>query len=247
LDRVCLPGAVVVDGRVTIDGSARRHLTDSLRLRPGGRFLATDGNGLELLLEIESSDRRALVAGVRDERRRPPGPGRAVAVAIAPPKGTRMETAIEKTTEIGVGGILPMRTRRSVVKGRRDSERSERWSRVAASATAQSGRFHAPALAPVRSFEDVLADRAGAGRLLLAHPDPGAVSPETALAGVVAGDPVTWLIGPEGGFDEEEVGRALAAGAVAVTLGRNRLRTETAAIVAVARTIAAVDRAVEAG
>ncbi len=240
MDRVFLDEPPSADGRLTITGPVRHHLADSLRVRPGDTFLATDGRGAERLLEVESADRRSLVVIVREERLLPPGPGRSVTLAVAPPKGSRMETAIEKATEIGVGRILPMRTARSVVKGRGDSEKAERWERVAASATAQSGRAHAPEVLPTRTFDEALVDL-GEGTLLIAHAGLDAVSPVRALDGLRSGDPVAVLIGPEGGFSEEEVERARVAGARAITLGENRLRTETAAIVAVTLTIAAVE------
>jgi 16S rRNA (uracil1498-N3)-methyltransferase len=241
VDRVPLDAPADPDGRITIEGPARRHLGDSLRVRPGEVFLAIDGRGTERRLAVESSDRRRIVARVVEERTRPPGPGRGVTLAIAPPKGTRMETAVEKTTELGVGRIVPLRLARSVVKGRSGSERAERWARVAAAAAAQSGRFRVPDLDDVHTLDEVIA-RAGAdrARALLLHLDPDAGPLEAALEGLHAGDPVVLLVGPEGGFSEEEAARARAGGALVVSLGANRLRTETAAIVAVARTIAAV-------
>jgi 16S rRNA (uracil1498-N3)-methyltransferase len=238
LDRVFLAESPDASGRVTIEGRVRHHLADSLRVRAGERFLATDGAGFERLLEVERVDRRAITAVVREETRRDPGPGHAVTLAVAPPKGSRMETAVEKATEIGVGSILPLRTARSVVKGRSDSERAERWARVAAAATAQSGRCHAPRILPVRSLEEALATTEGIR--LLAHPSDGAVDPAAALGDADPSAPITLFVGPEGGFTPEECAAARAAGAIAITLGETRLRTETAAIVAVTLAIAAV-------
>lgn len=273
MDRIYLAEPFVPATRLTITGTARRHLADSLRLRVGGQFLATDGRGVERLLEVETVDRREVVALVREETRRPPGPGANVTLAIAPPKGSRMETAVEKATEIGVGRILPILTARSVVKGRSDSERAERWARVAGSATAQSGRFHVPEILPVQTFDEAVAmtlmPAAGVpGRVLLAHLDFACVPLVEALAAGAAGSaaagagaatsapasdsapavggtapappaPITIFIGPEGGFTNEEAERALAAGGQWVSLGPNRLRTETAAIAAVTLAIAA--------
>ena len=239
MDRVFLGGAPDATGRLTIEGSVRRHLADSLRLREGERFLATDGAGAERLLEVERIERRSVVVIVREETRRPPGAGHAVTLAVAPPKGSRMETAVEKTTEIGVGAIQPLITARSVVKGRTGSERAERWARVAASATAQCGRFHAPRILPVQSFEETIA-ATGDALLLLAHPSGEAVTPADAVRGSSPGARITILVGPEGGFTVEECEAASDAGARVVTLGETRLRTETAAIVGVALTIAAV-------
>jgi 16S rRNA (uracil1498-N3)-methyltransferase len=148
-----------------------------------------------------------------------------------------MEIAIEKTVECGVGRIVPLRTDHSVLKSRGDSSRNERWERVVRSATAQCGRTWAPEIAPVATFEEALA-AAASGRILLAHPAETSRQLASALAGTRFGDPVAIFIGPEGGFSSAELERGRRCGAIETTLGPHKLRTETAAIVAVARVVA---------
>jgi 16S rRNA (uracil1498-N3)-methyltransferase len=235
LDRVFLPRDMLVKGHFVVNGSERRHLADALRVRRGERFLATDGEGREYLLEAETVAKRELVAAVVEERTRPAGAGALLTLAIAPPKGSRMETALEKATECGVGRVVPIVASRSVVKTRDESERLERWRRVVRSAAAQSGRYRTPVVGSVTPFSDAIGVE---GRVLLAHPGEDAVPLERALFGVGPGTPVTILVGPEGGFSGREAKEARRAGAAAVSLGKNRLRTETAAIVAVALAIA---------
>ncbi|MEZ5066174.1 MAG: 16S rRNA (uracil(1498)-N(3))-methyltransferase [bacterium] len=234
-----LPPECRQDDRFVVSGRERRHLADSLRVRRGEQFLATDGAGVEYVLEAESVAKTELVARVLEAREEAVGLGDVVTLAIAPPKGSRMETAIEKATECGVGRILPLITHRSVVKARDDSERLDRWRRVARSAAAQCGRCRVPEIGAVTSFVDALHST---GRVMLAHPDEEAVSMSAALHGVVPGTPVTILIGPEGGFGRREAKEARRTGAALVSLGRTRLRTETAAIVAVALAIATLER-----
>jgi 16S rRNA (uracil1498-N3)-methyltransferase len=223
-----------------VRGEERRHLA-VLRVRPGERFLATDGEGRELLLETERVSRSELAARIVEERSLPPGPGHGLTLAVAPPKGARMDIAVEKATECGVGRIVPLSTERSVVRGRDASERVARWLRIAGSATAQSGRSRVPEVAPFTSLADAL-DAASAGRFFSRFaPDSRSIA--AALAGARAGEPVTVLVGPEGGFTEAETELARRRGALAVSLGPNRLRTETAAVVAVALSIAALEGA----
>jgi 16S rRNA (uracil1498-N3)-methyltransferase len=237
MDRVFVPPELISEGRAVLTGAVRRHLADSLRVRKGERFLATDGQGSEYLLETETADRRKLVARVVTHQRRAPGPGRGLTLAIAPPRGGRMEIAVEKAVECGVGRIVPLKCARSVVKDRRDSSRPERWRRIAQSATAQSGRVHLPEILGARGFSEALAG-AAAGKRLIAHPGLEAWSIPAALSGTRAGDPVTLFVGPEGGFTDEEVEEARTSGALFVSLGPTRLRTETAAIAAVALVVA---------
>jgi len=239
MDRIHLPPSARDGARFVVRGAERRHL-GSLRVRPGERFLATDGEGREFLLEARVVSRGEVSAEILEAREVPRGPGAAVTIAIAPPKGTRMEIAVEKVAECGVGRIVPIETQRSVVRARGESERVARWRRIACSATAQSGGAWAPGIAAFVPLDELLADEAsGRGPILLAHPGDAARPVAAALTGVPASAPVLLLVGPEGGFTEEEVDRARRRGAVAISLGSTRLRTETAAVVAVALTLAA--------
>lgn len=237
MDRVYLAPGLLADGRIVVTGAERRHLADALRVRVGDEFLATDGQGMEYELVAERVDRRELEAVVRAERRVPPPRGHAVTLALAPPKGSRMETAVEKTVECGVGRIVPLRTERSVVRPADGSERTERWRRVARSALAQSGGAWLPPILDSHGWSEALALD---GRSYVAHLDPEAAPLSAALADVRVGDPVTVLIGPEGGFSDAEIEESRRAGAIAVSLGDTKLRTETAAIVAVALAVAAL-------
>jgi 16S rRNA (uracil1498-N3)-methyltransferase len=231
LDRVFLPAACFASGEVRIAGSPHRHLARSLRVRSGDRFLATDGEGREYLLEAAEVQRHELVGRVVSESESPPGPGARLSLAIAPPKQGRMEIAVEKVVECGVGRIVPIRAARSVVRTRDGSARGERWRRVAQSATAQSGRVHLPEIAPIQSLSSAYRG-ASSGRIVVAHPGPGACSMTNALAGLGPEEEVTIFVGPEGGFTADEVEEGRRFGAAEVSLGPNRLRTETAAIVA---------------
>lgn len=236
MNRVFLESACITGSGARIEGARRRHLADSLRLRPGDLFLATDGEGRELLLEAETVDRRKIVARVVREERHTPRPAHRITIAVAPPKGGRMETAIEKVVECGVGRIVPLQTSRSVVKGRDESERMERWRRVAQSATAQSGRNYLPEITLVMTISEALSARPA--RALLAHPEPNAPTVSHALRDE-KGD-ILLLVGPEGGFTDDEVEEARRRGATAVSLGATRLRSETAAIVAAILAVAAI-------
>jgi 16S rRNA (uracil1498-N3)-methyltransferase len=145
------------------------------------------------------------------------------------PKGPRQDTLVEKCTELGVAEVWPMLCDRSVVKP--ETGRLARWRRTAIEASKQSGRAWLPEIQPVQQFTDVLAlfDRYEA--TLIAHLNVSAgdaVSPPDCSTVLV-------LVGPEGGFCAEEYADALAHGAAHLDLGGTILRTETAAIAAVAR------------
>jgi 16S rRNA (uracil1498-N3)-methyltransferase len=236
VDRVFLDPECIRGDAAVVTGQERRHLADVLRVQPGHRFLATDGCGHEYTLETERADRQELHARIVETRSRPPGPGRFLTLAIAPPKGGRMEIAIEKTVECGIGRIVPLETERSVVKGRDESERAERWRRVARSAAAQAGRYWLTEITAVRTLDEAFREAAG-GRILLAHPALTSRSIPSVLE-EPGPERATIFVGPEGGFTDRELAEGEGFGAVPVSLGPTRLRTETAAIVAVSLAIA---------
>ena len=144
MDRVFVSAEAFGDGRAVISGTERHHLADVLRVQPGERFLATDGCGREYLLRAEVVTRRELEAAVEETRELPAAAGREVFLAVAPPRGSRMDFAVEKAVECGAHGIVPLLAERSVLKGKNDSARTERWQRLARSAVAQCGRARLP-------------------------------------------------------------------------------------------------------
>lgn len=233
---------------LTIDGEAHRHLVKALRSREGERFLATDGAGREFVLEVEAIEKRETRARVVQSHVAKAGPGARVTLAVAPPKGDRMDVAIEKACEIGVGKIVPLVAGRSIVKVTEDSARLERWRRIARSAMVQSGQSWETRIETPRTLAEMLktageAATAGAAdspaRIYFAHLTKDSVPLGDAIRGAGGAD-VAILIGPEGGFTDEEAERAKAAGAALVSLGGTKLRTETAAVVGVALAVDAL-------
>lgn len=243
MDRVYIPKDRIEGDQAKVDGESRDHLVKSLRVRVGDRFLATDGEGRELVLETTETGARVLQARVVEERRVAPGIGREVTLALCPPKGNRMETAVEKCSEMGAGRIVPLLCTRSVVKTDADSSKVERWRRIARSAMVQSEQCWTPDITSPKTIDAVLGENGGhSSHHLIAHPASDSIAIDAALAQWNGDVQITLLVGPEGGFTEEEVDRARSQGAHAVTLGATRLRTETAAIVALALALEALRR-----
>jgi len=141
-------------------------------------------------------------------------------------KGAKMDLVVEKATELGVRRIVPVASRHVVGRG----ARTERWRRIALAAAKQSGRTAVPAVDPTLPFAELVRS-AWPGVRLLAWEDerttPFAALPATAAAAVV-------VLGPEGGFADDEVAAARAHDFVTVSLAPRVLRAETAALVAVA-------------
>jgi 16S rRNA (uracil1498-N3)-methyltransferase len=208
-----------------------------LRLRPGARIVLFCGDGEECEAEVLTLDQRSAAVRLL-ERRRPEVELRCrLQVAVAVLKGEKLDWAVQKLTELGAARISLLTTERTIVSAgeERWPRRLERLRKIAQEAAEQSGRVRLPDLREPVTLAHLLAERPAA--LILA---PGA---GIALSDAVSPcpDELTVLIGPEGGFSDAEVVRALDLGARAVSLGRRILRAETAALAAATLVAAASD------
>jgi 16S rRNA (uracil1498-N3)-methyltransferase len=218
-----------IDGdRVLLTGEEARHATRVLRIRPGEEITVSDGAGRVVRATVETAE-RDLVAEVTDRWiETPPRP--AIWVFQAIPKTRKLDLVVQKLTELGVDVIRPFPAARSVSEwdARKSQTQTERLSSIARDAAKQSRRAWLPAVRPpeplrgldLPAFTVVLDEEARTRMRWVLPPDP----PET--VGIV--------VGPEGGFDRSEVEALEARGATAVSLGPLVLRTETAALAAVA-------------
>ena len=164
------------------------------------------------------------------------GTGVEISLYQAVPKGGRMDLVVEKATEVGATRILPLLAERGIVNPREG--KIGRWRRVAEAAARQSLRFGVPEVAEPVRFEDAASDAGENGVLLHNAPDLEPVE-------AVVRSPASLFVGPEGGWSEGELVFAEEAGLAFGGLGPYRLRSETAGIVAVARTLAALESRIE--
>jgi 16S rRNA (uracil1498-N3)-methyltransferase len=204
--------------RVVLSDEDRRHLERVLRLRPGEEVTASDGEGGRRRLRYRGS---GLVEADGDIEHHP-APAPAVTVGFALTKGERPEWAVQKLTEAGVDHIVPFVAARTVVRwdGEKGARQVVRLRAVARSAAMQSRRLWLPVIHDLVDFAAAvaLAGDLGVSGAALAHPGG---SPPSLLRPAV-------LVGPEGGFSDDE----LSCGLAAVGLGPGILRAETAAMAA---------------
>ena len=198
------------------------------RLQPGDALCQFDGRGGEWAAAIVSIGRQSV--RVRVGAHDPAGRELpfAVTLAVGMPANERMDTLVEKATELGVAAIQPLVCARSVLRlaGERAERKREHWQAVAAAASEQCGRTRVPRIGPVLALERWLQDlEADGARRLLLSPRDGA--PPLRGLPPVSGD---WLAlsGPEGGLTAEEEAAAVQGGFVAVGLGPRVLRADTA-------------------
>ena len=219
LKSVYLAEPVITNGIIQVTGEEHRHLAVA-RAEPGEPVEVFDGRGRVWLgVVVEVSKRHASIR-VSGERQVPSRPIELI-LGLAWIQRSAFEFALEKAVEMGVNRIIPFAASRSNIAR---AERRDRWQRLIVEAAKQSKRFHLPVLDPAMEFKDILQAPA-ASKIMFAERDGGS------LKSALAGGPVLFLVGPEGGWTEDELKSAALAGFRAVSLGAGILRSETAAIV----------------
>jgi 16S rRNA (uracil1498-N3)-methyltransferase len=211
-----------------------RHLRDVLRLERGAEVFVFDGLGHEYRCVVEDSARGPVQLIIREEvsAARPESSLR-LALAVALLKGEKFDLVVQKATELGVSGIVPLLTKQADVRLRDEQDgarRRTRWQRIALESAKQSGRALVPTIAAPRRFASLMASAESGGWRVMFTEREGCgllAAIERAGAGVAA---ATALVGPEGGWADEEITQARDAGWSLVTLGGRTLRAETAAI-----------------
>jgi len=232
-------------GSVRISGKDFRYLTRVLRLRVGDRFPVRLPEGTEALVLVRAIDEAGLDGDVTVPE---PAPSRSAAIlppvilCQALPKGQKMDLIIRQAVEAGVSRILPFASRHSLPRpDGADRVKLERWNRIVKEARQQSGSAVATELSPPTDTEGLIRwwqehrSREPGSIAVLLHQDPLA---QGTLHGYLSGEigSVVLVVGPEGGFSAEETSLFMANGFKPVLFGASVLRTETAALYAVAAT-----------
>ncbi|AFA49408.1 RsmE family RNA methyltransferase [Acetobacterium woodii] len=224
---------------VVISGEDFKHITKVLRLGNNDVIEVCDGQGIDYQVVLSTpGDQR--VGGVIKNRYPSEGENADLSVTLFQglPKGTKMEVIIQKCVELGVTEIVPFSSQRAItqIKDKQD-KKIERWQRIAYEAAKQSKRGIVPAVKNPCSLINLLAAKAHYDVFFLAYEDEQKQSLKMALDTFKKQNDVNKklkigvIIGPEGGFDPQEVETCQAAGVVCVSLGKRILRTETAGMV----------------
>lgn len=229
---------------VTITGDDAHHLIRVMRAEPGDKVICSDGSGREALVELTSAEKGEVCAKVIEWLPLEAEPAIDVWIGQSLPKGDKMETVIQKGTEIGAARFVPFLSERTVVQydAKKEAKRTERWTKIAKEAAEQAHRNRIPDVDGVRSWKEILALAGEADAAWICYEKEGAFGMKDALVELRSSGGLAvredgrkprllLLVGPEGGFTERETLEAEAAGCRPVTLGKRILRTETAAMV----------------
>ena len=231
LTRIYVDTAPVTGAQLRLPGSAVTHIARVLRLGQGNALTIFDGRGGEYAARIAELRKDTVLVDVGEHREIERESSLSVTLAQGISRGERMDFVVQKATELGVRRIAPVTTERSVVRieyGQAAEKRLRHWRAIAVSACEQCGRNRLPEIAAPQSFAAWLASLTPHTVRLLLSLEGGSASELPAATGL------TLLIGPEGGLTDEEQRRARAAGFIGLRLGPRVLRTETAALAALA-------------
>jgi 16S rRNA (uracil1498-N3)-methyltransferase len=231
------PSAFAIDaGSVMLTAEEARHLRDVLRLKQGDEAFVFDGEGREYRCLVAEAARDGARLDISEEvEAARPESSLDLTLGVALLKSEKFDLVVQKTTELGVQRVVPVLTKFADVRFKEAAEgarRVVRWKRIALEAAKQSGRARVPEISAPTAFASLVegAPAEGEEYRLMFSERAGRGLRETAGQWQKAPRALTALVGPEGGWADEEISQASAGGWSVITLGGRNLRAETAAI-----------------
>ena len=219
--------------QIIISGSDVNHIKNVLRMKNGEELLISDGEGRDYVCEIaEFADNKVVAKITASEFEGTELPSK-IYLFQGLPKSDKMEMIIQKAVELGAYEIIPVATKRAVVKldKKKETAKITRWNSISMSAAKQSRRSIVPEVKGVMTFKEALDYAKRLDINLIPYENYKDMSETKNIVGQIEkGKSIGIFIGPEGGFDENEVDEAVNAGVSRISLGKRILRTETAGL-----------------
>lgn len=223
----------VKENMIFIEGSDVNHIKNVLRMKVGEELEVSDGEQRKFLCEIDNMSSEEVCLLIKEELKVETELPSKLYLFQGLPKSDKMELIVQKAVELGVYEIVPVATKRAVVKldDKKAAKKVERWQAIAEGGAKQSGRNVIPEVKNVMSFKEAVAYAKELDVVLVPYElAEGMNETKEIISNIKPGQSVGVFIGPEGGFETSEVEHAMENGAKAITLGRRILRTETAGL-----------------
>lgn len=222
----------VKDGKIYVEKEESHHIIDVMRLQKGDSVTVFDGTGKEYEGRIFAIENKRVIIDVSKIKIVGKKQPVSISLAQAIPRKDKMDLIVQKATELGVDEILPIESSRTVVKsrGERKPRKIERWNKIAIEASKQCGRTELPKIQDIKYFDAILDVIIKYDLTIMPCLSEKSTSLKSALNNIARPDKVLVIIGPEGGFSEDEIKKAGEKGAFLITLGNLVLRSDTAAI-----------------
>ena len=218
---------------IYIEGTDVNHIVHVLRMKVGEEVSVHDDVNRKYLCRIEKLLEERVVLSIVEQQESDTELSCPIYLFQGLPKGDKMEWIIQKCVELGVHAIVPVATKRAVVKldEKKAQKKVNRWNAIAESAAKQAGRALIPQIATCITFEKALRMCNGLDAALIPYEKAeGMQHARDQVRALHGKHSIGIFIGPEGGFEESEIEAARAAGAIPITLGHRILRTETAGL-----------------
>lgn len=229
IPRIYNAGTYQLNMHYQLQEDAVNHISRVLRMQTGQQIILFNGDGYDYPATIIQSDKKQVQVQIQAKDPNPTESPLRIHLGQGISRGDRMDFAIQKAVELGVTEITPLFTERCGVKldGERLIKRNEQWQKIAISACEQSGRSVIPIIHPAISLTEWLAQPTKELKLTL-HP-----AANDTIKTLSTTQHIRLIIGPEGGFSEQEITLTASAGFTGIQLGPRVLRTETAALAAI--------------
>jgi len=223
----------ISDKKAIITGPDVNHIKNVLRMKPGEDILISNGEDWDYLCTIDAIEKDEIILKIISENESLKElPGK-ITLYQGLPKSDKMEMIIQKAVELGVSRIVPVITKRVIVKldDKKSDSRIKRWQAIAESAAKQSKRSIIPIVSEPLKYMDAIAEGALNDKKFVPYEHACDMEKTRKLiADIKSGENIAVFIGPEGGFEDREIEAAISCGVEPITLGRRILRTETAGI-----------------
>ena len=223
-----------VSGEIlTILGDDVNHMKNVLRMRTGEAFTAADENGVFYHCEVDTLEKQEVTAKIMWKEQGTSELSSKLYLFQGLPKSDKMEMIIQKAVELGAYAIIPVATKRAIVKldAKKEASKLKRWQAIAEGAAKQSGRMLVPQIHGVHTYQEALQMAKELDINLIPYECArGMEGTREIFSSIQSGMSVGIFIGPEGGFEESEVEQAKELDVKPVTLGKRILRTETAGL-----------------
>ncbi|MDD3141436.1 MAG: 16S rRNA (uracil(1498)-N(3))-methyltransferase [Lachnospiraceae bacterium] len=224
---------------IIIEGSDVNHIKNVLRMKLGEELEISDGNNKKYRCEIERFEEQMIIVKILEHHVADSELPSKIYLFQGLPKNDKMELIVQKAVELGAYQIIPVATKRAVVKldEKKAIKKVERWNAIAEGGAKQSGRSLIPEVMHVMSFKEAIQYAVSQEIKVTLIPyelAEGMQETKTIISQICPGQSVGIFIGPEGGFEKEEVAYALSNNVKPITLGKRILRTETAGLATLA-------------
>ena len=245
MPRFYVESSQISDNEIRITGSDVNHIKNVLRMKQGEEIIICNGQGKDCYCIISRVSEHEILANIESVQETGTELSAKITLFQGLPKQEKMEWIIQKAVELGVTEIVPVMTRRVIVKlddKKKEEKKLERWQAIAEGASKQSGRGIIPKIRPVMNYQEAVRE---AGKLelnLIPYENAkGMDFTREIMNGLKGHKTIGLFIGPEGGFEVSEIEHAIENKIQPITLGRRILRTETAGLTALSMMVLMLD------